>query len=112
MPFTIGTDVLIQNASAIDAATLDPGGPNEQVDFTLMLDPQATFSNDTDLEFDIGYHFGAMLLSGSYSLVLASGGIGPIGAYETSADLPIGSVGVYDGTFDLNFAPENITFFA
>lgn len=106
--FTFGSDILLQNASGIDA-----GGDNDgNVEFTLSLDAQATLNNNTDLGLNIGYSFD--LLKGSFGYDFGLGiddtfSFGPV--FHAGGTLPVADLNVYDNTFALNFAPQDLGFY-
>jgi hypothetical protein len=105
--YTIGQDLLINNAKSID---VDNDG---LVEFTLDLDPAATLRNDTDLGFNIGGAISLLSIEVGYDL---GGGIddsvtlGPLASFGTS--FPVASVGVYDKTFALNFEQQDLMLYA
>lgn len=102
----IGQDLILQNASTYDA------NHNGTIEFTVALDPLATLQNDTDLGFNVGYGIKALEAGVSYNLGFVSDSyqIGPLWAISDS--VPITTVGVYDQTFNLDFASQNIFFSA
>lgn len=105
--FTIGTDLTLANASSYDANN------DGRIDFTLMADPLATMSNDTDLGFNFNWNFD--ILKGSYEayvagIKVASGGFGPM--VDLGGTIPIASVDIYDKRFALNFQSQDLGFFA
>ena len=104
--FVFGDDIELSNASLIDAG----GDGDGLVEFTLSLDAQANLRNDTDLGFNIGYNFDIFKVGWWYDVVVASdsGTIGPL--YNTGGQLGIATVGVYDNTFALNFASQDLMF--
>jgi hypothetical protein len=108
-PFTFGNDIILTNASLID----DLGNQNGKVDFNLSLDPQATLNNNTNLGFNVGYTLNVLKITGSYD---GPGpfnddfNIGPI--FQSKGNLPLGSVDIYDNTFDLNFESQAVNFAA
>lgn len=104
--FTFGADIVLTDASDYD------DNNDGTIDFELMLDPNATFTNDTDLGFNFSYFFDALKASGSYEIlgIGDSATLGPL--FSLSDSVPLGSVGVYDDTFALNFDAETVTFAA
>jgi hypothetical protein len=102
--FIFGSDLLLQNASAIDAG----GDHDGKVEFTFELDPQATLHNETNLGVNVGYSFDLVKISGSYDIGVDSGGIdiGPL--YHAGGSLPVADFGIYNETNALNFAPQSI----
>jgi hypothetical protein len=108
LAFTPGTDILLPGVSQIDAS----GNNNGKIDFDLILNPQATLSNKTDLGFNVGYNFDLLKATGRYGIGPISGSInlGPV--YDTGGTLPIGSINVYNDTFGLNFASQDISGFS
>jgi hypothetical protein len=106
--FTFGTDIVINGASAIDAA----GDGDGNVEFSLSLSPDATFNNSTDLGFNVGYDFSLLQASGSYFVgpFSDSFSIGP--AFSDSGSAAVFSIPVYDNTFDLAFNDQVVAFAA
>lgn len=104
--FIFGDDIELSNASLIDAG----GNNNGLVEFTLTLDAQAELHNDTDLGFNIGYNFDIFKADYWWDIEVASdsGSFPPL--YNTGGTLDIATVGVYDKTFALNFADQDIAF--
>jgi Bacterial Ig domain len=106
--FTFGSDILLTNASAIDQA----GDGDGDVEFYFKLDPQASLDNDTDLGFNVGYNFDLLKVSGEYTVLVDTipFTVGP--AFHAGGTLPLGSVDIYDNTFDLDFMSQSFSAFA
>jgi hypothetical protein len=71
-----------------------------------------TLSNDTDLGFNFGVQFDVLKLSGSYDIGVDSGSLslGPL--FDVGTTVPLGTVDVYDNTFDLAFGSQDLVFAA
>jgi hypothetical protein len=106
--FTFGSDILLQNASAID----DAGDQDGNIEFILTLDPDVQLTNDTNLGFNVGYSFDLLEISGGYDVVVDSGSfsLGPV--FHAGGTLPIAAVDVYSDTFELEFDSEDLAFVA
>lgn len=104
--FVFGTDIILTDASSYDADN------DDLVEFELVLDPQATLSNSTDLGFNFLWNFDILRLSGGYSVFGFEGefSVGP--AVDLGGVIPIGDVEVYNDTFALNFQSYNYGFAA
>lgn len=102
--FTFGSDITLANASTYDA---DNDGV---VEFELVVDPQATLTNSTDLGFNFNWNFDLLRLSGEYDVVFDSGSFDTGAAVDLGGTIPIASVPVFDSTFALDFASENFLF--
>lgn len=98
------SDFVLNGASSYDA---DLDG---LVEFDLVLDQQADLTNDTELGFNWGYSVALLQASGGYDVVVDSGSwsVGPL--WSTSGTFPIASIGLFEDTFDLNFAAQTISF--
>lgn len=94
----------LDNASSYDA---DGDGT---IEFGLNLDQQADLTNQTDLGFNFGYNIDLLKASGSYDVVFDSGdwSIGPV--WSANGRFDLGSINVFDSTFDLDFASQTIHF--
>lgn len=104
--FSFGSDIVLSNASSYD---VDNDG---NIDFDLLLDPDADLSNDTDLGINFGYVFDVLKASGGYDILVDSGSIS-LGPLVHLADtVPITTIGVYDSTFDLQFGEQTLSFAA
>ncbi|WP_342128554.1 Ig-like domain-containing protein [Hydrogenophaga sp. OTU3427] len=104
--FTFGSDIVLTNASSYDVDN------DNLVEFELSLDPNASLNNDTDLGFNFSYVFDVLKMTGGYDVVFDSGAINVGPAYSISDTIPLGTVGVYDNTFALNFESETVNFSA
>jgi hypothetical protein len=94
--FSFLSDLLIQNASTLDA---DDDG---QVEFTLGLALDATLTNDTEVGFNVGYSFDLLKNIPIIEDTL----------FHAGGSLPVASFDVYNDTFALNFAQETFSFLA
>lgn len=101
--------LLLARASAIDAA----GDNDGIVEFSLTVGPEAQLNNDTDLGFNIGAELSLFTVEVGYDL---GGAIGESTTFGPVADLgvtaPLGSIGVFDSTFALNFTNNSYAFAA
>jgi hypothetical protein len=104
--FTFGDSLFFGNASAIDAA----GNNDGHVDFTFSVAPDAQLTNDTELGFNLGVDVSVLSVTVGYDIEVASDSttLGPLVSW--GAEVPLGSVPIYDDTFALNFANQNIEF--
>jgi hypothetical protein len=98
------TDILITQASTYDS---DHDGI---IEFALTLDQAATLSNKTDLGFNMGYSIDLLKASGGYDVLVYKDDfeIGPL--YHVGEVFPLGSVPIYNATFNLDFAAQTINF--
>lgn len=98
------SDVVLDHASSYDA---DGDGV---IEFDLSLDQQADLTNETDLGFNVGYNIALLQASGSYDFLLDSGSwsVGPV--WSTGDNFDLGSINLFDSTFDLDFASQTISF--
>lgn len=106
--FTIGDDLLIADASAIDA-----GGDNDGVvEFAFNLVPEASLANQTDLGFNVGVDIDLLELEVGYDFEIYSdsASFGPLA--EFGAVEPVASVTVFSDTFALNFGGSAFAFAA
>lgn len=104
--FTFGNDIVLADASSYDVDN------DNKIEFELSLDPNASLNNDTDLGFNFSYLLEILKMTGSYDVVFDSGAIDIGPAYSVSDTIPLGTVGVYDSTFALNFEAETVSFSA
>jgi hypothetical protein len=106
--FTIGDSLLIDHASAIDAG----GDGDGLVEFDFTLVPTATLHNETDLGMNIGASVSVLSVEVGYDIGVASDSttIGPLASFGGTA--PVGSINVFDDTFDLHFAQQHAFFLA
>jgi len=104
--FDFDHDIDLTNASSHDA------NHNGSITYDLLLTPNATLDNNTDLGFNFGVSFDVLKLSGSYDIVVDSGSfqLGPLS--HAGTDIPLGSVDIYDNTFALNYASQDFLFAA
>jgi hypothetical protein len=105
VPFVFGSELNFAHASAIDAA----GNNDGTVDFTLTVDPQATLTNHTSLDFNLGVSFSAMTITGAYNVLdLASGpiNVGPLYG-PVAAMAPTPPLDVFNGEFALDFVGQD-----
>jgi hypothetical protein len=116
-PFTIGDSLLISNASLKDSL----GDNDGLVEFTFGVDPMATLSNETDLGFNIGGEIALFSVELGYDVTIPnpfgddvhladSVSLGPLADFGET--LPVAEVNVFDDTFNLNFASQDVNFFA
>jgi len=103
--FTFGQDIVLADASTYDQ-NLDG-----EIDFSVALDPDVLLNNDTDLGLNLGYLFKVLEVSGGYDVWIDSDSFAWT-AYSTTDNTTIPLIGVYDETFDLNFASQEIGFTA
>lgn len=106
--FHLGDSLTFTNASAIDLA----GNHDGHVDFWIDWDPQATLENDIDLGFNVGYEHTIGQISVDVDLGIGSfgGTLGPV--VKGDYNLPLGSIGIYDQTFALDFASQHVNYIA
>ena len=106
--FTFGDNLTIANASAIDAA----GNNDGHVDFTFEVTPDATLNNDTSLGFNVGGSISALSVELGYDFKIYSDSttLGPV--FTAAVQIPVGSVSVYDHSFDLHFGSGDYVFAA
>jgi len=106
--FTFGDNLTIANASAIDAA----GNHDGHVDFTFEVAPDATLENDTSLGFNVGGSISALSVELGYDIEIASDSttLGPL--YTAGVQVPVGSVSIYDNSFELHYASGDYLFHA
>jgi hypothetical protein len=106
--FSIGSDLLISNASQIDANGDDDG----VVEFQFDIVPTATLQNQTDLGFNIGASVSLLSVELGYDIEIASDSttLGPLAEFEGT--LPVGDINVFNSTFGLNFGQESLLGFA
>ncbi len=97
-------DIIITQASTYDS---DNDGV---IEFALTLDQAATLSNKTDLGFNMGYSIDLLKASGGYDILVYDDdfSIGPL--YRIAEVFPLGSVPIYNATFNLDFAAQTINF--
>lgn len=107
--FTFGTDILLQNASAIDQG----GDGDGQVEFNLSLDPNVDLSNLTRVGFNAGYEFAIGRFEAGYDIEIYSDSV-EFTLFETggSTALPIPPITVYNDTFALDFQAQDLVFAA
>lgn len=106
LEFTFGQDILL-----FDAFRYDSNGDG-RIDYTLSLDPTATFRNDTDLGLNFGYDVDVFKVRGWYDYGLDDGrlDVGPLFGSETS--VPVGLVGVFDASLALDFNAQTTDLYA
>jgi hypothetical protein len=107
--FNIGDSLLISDASEIDAN----GDQDDIVEFHFEVVPTASLHNETDLGFNIGAQMSLLSVELGYDLgsgISDSTTLGPLASIGASA--PVGDISVFDGTFALNYASENVLGFA
>lgn len=97
-------DIVLTGASAYDA---DDDGT---IEFALTLDQQADLTNDTELGFNMGYSVALLQASGGWDFGIDSGSWSEGPVWSTGQTFPLGSIGLYEDTFDLNFASQTILF--
>jgi hypothetical protein len=74
--------------------------------------PTATLHNETDLGFNIGAEMKLLSVELGYDVSIDGFGVsdsitlGPLA--DIGATLPVGDIGVYDNTFALNYAHQNV----
>lgn len=105
--FTFGDTLVFANASDLDV------NGNGDVEFAIDMDlVGSTFDNDTDLGFNGGWSFDLLKGKAGYDIVVASDEVsfGPL--VDLGGSYPIGSVSVYDNTFQLDFNGREYSFFA
>lgn len=102
--FTIGDDLLINDASLKDAG----GDGDGLVEFRFDVVPTATLQNQTDLGFNIGAEISLLSVELGYDIVVASDSItlGPLADFGET--LPVGTINIYNDTFVLNFGQEQV----
>jgi len=106
-PFDFDHDIELTNAAAHDT------NHDGSIAYDLLLTPSATLTNNTDLGFNFGVQFDVLKLSGSYDLLGIGGdsfSLGPV--FSTGTTVPLGSVDIYDNTFALNYASQDLPLFA
>jgi hypothetical protein len=106
--FSLTSPLTLSNASSYDVDN------DDKIEFTLLLDPDANLSNDTELGFNLGYSFDLLKISGSYDVPP----VGPSGTFSGSVfhsegnTGPLASIDVFDSTFALNLSSQQVQFFA
>jgi hypothetical protein len=106
--FHIGDSLLINHASDIDLH----GNNDGLVQFHFDVVPTATLHNETDLGFNIGAEMKLLSVELGYDVSIDGFGVsdsitlGPLA--DIGATLPVGDIGVYDNTFALNYAHQNV----
>jgi hypothetical protein len=117
-PFNIGDSLLISNASQKDSL-LSGGDGDGLVEFAFAVDPAATLSNETDLGFNIGVDISVFSVELGYDITIPnpfgpdqhlsnSITLGPLTGFSGTA--PVADINVFDDTFDLNFASQDLLF--
>lgn len=103
--FTIGDDLLIDDASLIDVN----GDGDGQVEFQFSLVPTASLHNETNLGFNIGAEVSLLSVELGYDIEIASDSVtlGPLADFGET--FPVGDINVYNATFGLNFGQEQVT---
>jgi hypothetical protein len=78
------------------------------VQFQFDVVPTASLTNETDLGFNIGAEINLLSVELGYDIVVASDSttLGPLASFGATA--PIGDISVFNSTFALNYAHENI----
>ena len=114
--FTIGDDLLINDASDIDAA----GDGDGDVEFDFAVIPESELSNLTELGFNIGGGIDVLSGAAGYDASFTFFGetigfsdefsFGPLAGFEFS--VPVADIDVFNDTFDLAFESETINAFA
>ena len=105
--YTIGSDLTLTNAKTYDA-NLDG-----KIDFTLVADPSATMSNDTDLGFNFVWNFDVLKGSYEYSVIGIDAGKDSFGPMvDLGGTIPIAAVDIYNNSFALDFQAKDLLFFA
>ena len=106
--FHIGDSLLINHASDIDLH----GNHDGVVQFHFDVVPTATLHNETDLGFNIGAEMKLLSVELGYDVSIDGFGVsdsitlGPLA--DIGATLPVGDISVYDNTFALNYAHQNL----
>jgi len=119
-PFTIGDSLLISDASQKDSL-LSGGDGDGLVEFEFAVDPAATLHNETDLGFNIGVAVSVFSVELGYDITIPnpfgddphlsdSVTIGPLAGFSGTA--PVADINVFDETFNLNFAEQDLLFAA
>lgn len=101
--FTFGERLVLDNAS-----TMDVDGDGD-IEFDFELNIQNTqVTNDTDLQFNVGWGVSALQGSAYLDTTLGStsAGIGPV-ASAGQAEIPVASLNVYEDTFVLDFDAQD-----
>ena len=89
------------------------GDDDGLVEFRFDVVPTATLHNETDLGFNIGVEIRLLSVELGYDFrigVSDSITLGPLA--DIGASAPVGDINVFDGTFALNYASENVFGFA
>lgn len=105
--FTFGDRLVFSEASRLDA---DGDG---DIDFNFAMDlVDSTFSNDTDIGFNVGYNLDVGRVNWKYDVFgfSDSGSIGPV--IDEGGTLPVTEVDVYEADFGIAFAPEVVSLIA
>lgn len=122
-PFTMGDSLLINDASLMDS--LVSGGDGDGlVEFEFAVDPAATLHNETDLGFNIGVAVSVLSVELGYDISIPnpfsfivgpdsfsrsdSITVGPLAGFSGTA--PVADINVFDDTFNLNFASQDLLF--
>jgi hypothetical protein len=117
-PFNIGDSLLISDASQKDSL-LSGGDGDGLVEFAFAVDPSATLSNETDLGFNIGVAISLFSVELGYDITIPnpfgpdqhlsdSIQLGPLAGFSGTA--PVADINVFDETFNLNFASQDLLF--
>ncbi|MCB2049456.1 MAG: cadherin-like domain-containing protein [Novosphingobium sp.] len=104
--FTIGDSIQVSNALDIDA-----GGDNDGiVEFTFTVAPAADLTNETLLQFNVGYNLDLFTVEFSYDIEVDSDTFtfGPL--VDLGDSVPVTDVPVYDETFALNIVADSFSF--
>ncbi len=106
--FVFGDSFQIEHASDIDLH----GDHDGLVEFTFSLAPKAALTNTTDLGFNVGVSISLLSVEVGYDIGVASDSttLGPIASF--GAVVPIASLTVFDDTFALAYAQQQVSFAA
>lgn len=104
--FDFDTDITVANASSLDVNN------DGIIGYELELAPDVDLLNDTELGFNFGVQFDVLKLSGGYNIGVDSGSfsLGPV--FDAGTTVPLGSIDVYENTFDLAFGSQDYVFTA
>ncbi len=108
--FTVGDSIQVFDAQAIDANTLDVGGPNGIVDFVFTVSPAANLSNETLLQFNVGYNLDILSVEFGYDVEVDSGSFSAGPLVDLGGTTPVTDIEVYNNTFALDFSNGNFAF--
>jgi len=101
--FTFGETLVFDNASALDV------NGDGDIDFDFEFDVVDTMvTNDTDVQFNVGWNFDVGKVSAYYDTLLGSGSTSPAPLIDLGqSEIPVASLDVYSDSFELNFQEQD-----